>query len=99
SLIGPVSQTTSWPVGRFASHGGHMYRLSRRYSLRCAAVSGCLAMLASAAASGTQVSGWIRLSDENFAVDVHTTGSSLTLAARGCNNFDLSLVAPSPRSA
>jgi len=56
-------------------------------------------MLASAAASGTQVSGWIRLSDENFAVDVHTTGSSLTLAARGCNNFDLSLVAPSPRSA
>ena len=76
-----------------------MYRLSRRYSLRCAAVSGCLAMLASAAATGTEVSGWIRLSDENFAVDVHTAGNSLTLAARGCNNFDLSLVAQSSRTA
>lgn len=36
------------------------------------------------------ISGSIRFAEEDFTVEVATNGASLLLAARGCNNFDLS---------
>lgn len=37
------------------------------------------------------ISGSIRFAEEDFFVEVRTTGTSLLLSARGCNNFELSL--------
>lgn len=55
----------------------------------------CASMLAwgSHASLAAQIGGSIRFGDEHFSVEVRTTGESLSLITRGCNNFDLAVAA------
>lgn len=67
-----------------------MYLSTRIRSARLALCASLLA-LAGQPVRGADISGSIRFSDENFSVEVRTTGESLSMVARGCNSFDLAV--------
>ncbi len=68
-----------------------MMSLSSHIRIARIALGASLLALLSHAGQCAQISGSIRFSDEDFSLEVRTTGTSLSLSSRGCNNFDLAV--------
>lgn len=68
--------------------------MQMRLSIAARTIGLLCALTAYSAAQAAEIQGAIRFNDENFSVDVRTAGQVLALTARGCNNFDLSMAAP-----
>lgn len=62
--------------------------------IACATVS-----FAADSSLAVPIRGSIRFGDDEFSVEVRSTKQTLSIAARGCNNFDISLPADAPDSA